>query len=194
MKPTLVRPQKGLMTTHFDFEIVTNFRDFDHPLYRFGKKSSAGDLTETLTPPPFGVRQRGVHISIFVEILKIMIFGFKGSVFFYVVEKLFWQKRLQLAVIVIWTRECVRSKAYNLKLILSTYYVVPWPLENFLRTLEVGWCDLGRLKKCSKSWIWGPSESLWEKLENEFGQNFKFSRNASHWWLVATNHACFRVS
>ena len=58
----------------------------------------------------------------------------------------------------------------------------------------MGACDFARLKKSSKSWNLGSSESLWEKLEYEDDHNFEFSGSAPRagMQLVGTNHASYR--
>ena len=66
-------------------------------------------------------------------------------------KNFFWQKRLRNAVIIQLTWELVRLKAYNLKLILKTYYMVMWPLENFLQPLEVGWVWFWEAQKVLKN-------------------------------------------
>ena len=52
-------------------------------------------------------------------------------------NELFWQKRFEPSVIVVWPRELVRSKDLCLENILSRYHMVIRPLENFLRDQEV---------------------------------------------------------
>ena len=68
------------------------------------------------------------------------------------------------------------------------------PLEKFLWALEVGCVDFGRLKKCSKSWNLGPSESVWKKLHYEDDRNFKMSGNALEARSVATNYDRYKGS
>ena len=70
-------------------------------------------------------------------------------------KKLFWQKRLGNAVIIQLTWEFVRLKAYNLKLILDTYYMVMWRSENFLQPLEVGWVWFWEAQKLLKNMDFG---------------------------------------
>ena len=52
-------------------------------------------------------------------------------------KKVFGPKWFEHAVIVVSSREYVRSKAYYLKTLLHTHNMVIRPIENFLRALEV---------------------------------------------------------
>ena len=49
-----------------------------------------------------------------------------------------------------WSRELVRLKAYNLKLLSSTYLMVARPIEKFLLALEVGWVRFAGSQKVLK--------------------------------------------
>ena len=81
--------------------------------------------------------------------------GLKEAFFFRMWKKLFWQKRLGNAVIIQLTWELVRLKAYNLKLILDTNYMVMWRSENFLQPLEVGWVWFWEAQKLLKNMDFG---------------------------------------
>ena len=60
--------------------------------------------------------------------------------------------------------------------------------------MKLGVCDFGKLKKCSKSWNLGPSDSVWKKVHYEDNRNFKMSGNALESSSVATNYDSYKVN
>ena len=109
----------------------------------------------------------------------------KEASFFPMWKKLFGPKRLGSVVIIQLTWELVRLKAYNLKLILSTYHMVMWPLKNFLLPLEVEWVwfweaqkllknmDFGSLRESvGKGCVWGFPKS---QIEQKYFRNVSCS-------------------
>ena len=60
--------------------------------------------------------------------------------------------------------------------------------------LKLTVCNFERLKKCSKSWNFGPSDSVWKKLHYEDDRNFKMSENAVESRSVATNYDSYKVN
>ena len=61
----------------------------------------------------------------------------KGGVFFRDWNELFWQKRFESSVIVVWPRELVRLIGNCLENIFIIYHMVIRRLEKFLRVCEV---------------------------------------------------------
>ena len=61
----------------------------------------------------------------------------KEAFFFGIRFELFWQKRFEPAVIVVWPWELVRLKDHQLEKVSIFYFVVIRPIENFLEALEV---------------------------------------------------------
>ena len=71
---------------------------------------------------------------------------------------------------IVWLWECVRSKAYYLKMILHTHTMVIRPLENFLPALEVGWVQNQGSQKVDKNmdfWVSDlvPTDSVGKEVD-----------------------------
>ena len=94
--------------------------------------------------------------------------SFLKGVFFSMWKCRFGPMWLSQSVFVAWSRKLVRYKAYILKILFHTYNMVLWPLETFLRALEVGcmwfWEAQKELKimefellreSVGKAWVWG---------------------------------------
>ena len=87
----------------------------------------------------------------------------KEAFFFWYWISDFGPKSLGNDLGIVRSREIVRLKAYNLYLILRTYFMIIRPLKNFLRALEVGCVRFWEAQKVLKIMEFGSLRECVEK-------------------------------